>query len=70
MTPQELLDQLAGQCMQGIVTSMTGASPAAIDNQRTLWAERWGDTPIIECIAKDSYMMAEAMVKERLNHTK
>ena len=63
-----LKDQLAGQCMQGIVASLTGAYPDAIANQMDLWVKRWGETPVMDCIAKDSYMLANAMLKERMNH--
>lgn len=64
----KLLDEFAGQ-QAAILTQMYyQLSGEKLLAQAKTWVEEHGGISLRDCIAKDSYKMAQALLKERKNH--
>lgn len=64
----KLLDEFAGQQAAVLIKVIHMWNVDKYKAQTKEWAEMYGTNTIKELIAKDSYNMAQALLKERKNH--
>lgn len=60
-----LRDDFAGKAMVGILGNLAIADKFLAVKQREYWIEQYGNIPESDCVARESYVMADAMLKAR-----
>ena len=63
----KLRDYFASKALIGLLGNLAIADPKLAIMQREYWLKTYGDVTEVEAIAKESYLMADAMLKERDN---
>lgn len=68
MDKLKLLDYFAAKAMIGLLGNLAIADKELAIKQREYWVEMYGgDIKEVDAIAKESYLIAKAMLKEREN---
>ena len=61
-----LRDNFAGLAMQGLLGNLSIQDKILAIKQRQYWSEEYPDKTESECIAIESFLIADAMLKQRL----